>query len=270
MEQFKVDGELPPALKLGGKVRPINEYSIAYWDETHKKCTIGDRTSREKENVTVSFPVDKNGKLDVEKGQLPAVEQTAAVTNVKFEKEVRLLLGVIKIKDENGEVIGVRLPLLDYNGQLVISIKERDDLRDKETKRVKENGGKQWQQCRREPDAIYRNDPIDKLDGIGIKTRDKLNNVGIVYVSDLSKLDDDKILTIASFDPFLKETKLKCFRTLAMEALDMDAPKPRDFSTEKNPYQARYGDENWENEIDENTAKNTVLNLRNRGTLILL
>ena len=26
LEQFKVDGELPPALKLGGKVRPINEY----------------------------------------------------------------------------------------------------------------------------------------------------------------------------------------------------------------------------------------------------
>ena len=36
-----------------------------------------------------------------------------------------------------------------------------------------------------------------------------------------------------------------------MEALDMEAPKPRDFTMEENPYQAHYGDENWEEKIDE-------------------
>ena len=67
LEQFKVDGKFPPALKLEGKVRPIDEYSIAYWDESHKKYTIGDCTSRKKGNITVSFPVDKTVNLMLKK-----------------------------------------------------------------------------------------------------------------------------------------------------------------------------------------------------------
>ena len=97
---------------------------------------------------------------------------------------------------------------------------------------------------------IYRNDDVDELDGIGIKTKERLNQVGIVFVSDLMNLDDARIEFISSASgSSFKTDKLKAFRIFASEALNEDAPLPKDHSQEPNPYESMYGDQ-WKSIID--------------------
>ena len=129
---------------------------------------------------------------------------------------------------------------------------KRDKLQETEIADAKKKGGKPWLESMRVPDVIYRNDDVDELDGIGIKTKERLNQVGIVLVSDLMNLDDARIEFISSASgSSLKADKLKAFRTLSLEALNEDAPAlPKDHSQEPNPYESMYGDQ-WKSIIDQ-------------------
>ena len=50
LDEFKVNGVLPD-YSTKSKLTKVDEHKVGHWDETHSKCTIGDRGSRENSNV---------------------------------------------------------------------------------------------------------------------------------------------------------------------------------------------------------------------------
>ena len=58
----------------------------------HKKCRIGETGSRDSEGVYVTFP-RKDGNPDPEEGEHPKEKDRKKILNVKYEEEVRMMLG---------------------------------------------------------------------------------------------------------------------------------------------------------------------------------
>ena len=70
------------------------------------------------EDVICRFRRNKNGKLDKD-GAYRDVE--AKKVNCKYDKEIRLLLGVASIKHSDGRVEGKRAKLFSYTGKTIIT-----------------------------------------------------------------------------------------------------------------------------------------------------
>jgi hypothetical protein len=109
------------------KLPVLDQFQTAYWDETHKKCDAGGTSS--KLTYHVKFPRDNNGKLDL--------SGAGTYWKVKYESEVRLALGVAKVKLQNGEVEGRRAKPFVYSGKLLLSLKDFYIRRNLEIKRVR-------------------------------------------------------------------------------------------------------------------------------------
>ena len=103
------------------KLTPLCLYAIAWWDETHKKCTIGGQGAGLIDSY-YKFPRDANGKIDLENGKYS--EEEKVILQVKFENEVRLCLGVAVLMDQKGNKKGIRLEAYDYTGKMLLSIKD--------------------------------------------------------------------------------------------------------------------------------------------------
>ena len=67
------------------------------------------------------FRRNENGKLDGD-GTYQDIE--ANKVNCKYDKEIRLLLGVASIKYPNGRVEGKRATLFSYTGNAIITQKD--------------------------------------------------------------------------------------------------------------------------------------------------
>ena len=78
----------------------------------HKKCRIGETGSRDSEGVYVTFP-RTNGDPDPEGGKHD--DERKKILNVKYEEEVRMMLGVMKkeevIDEETGATVEVCVKL---------------------------------------------------------------------------------------------------------------------------------------------------------------
>ena len=109
LDQFKIDCVLPKWLDLTELVR-INPCKVSYWDEVHKKCICGTRGSRECDNQQVTFPKNEKGLVDIVDGTYDTLDNNTTrkrILDVKYAKEVRLCLGVIKVENEKGEIVGI-------------------------------------------------------------------------------------------------------------------------------------------------------------------
>ena len=88
----------------------INPCKVSYWDEVHKKCICGTRGSRECDNQQVTFPKNGKGLVDIVNGTYDTLDNNTTrkrILDVKYAKEVRLCLGVIKVENEKGEIVGI-------------------------------------------------------------------------------------------------------------------------------------------------------------------
>jgi hypothetical protein len=102
----------------------------------------------------------------------------------------------------------------------------------------------------REKGTVWENDPLSWLPDIGKKTQEKLNKSGIMTIMQLSCLDDDNCVQLAS------ECRYNQKRVMAWRDRCQDSyqgicpfPKGKDFVHEQiNPYLAKYGSE-WKNKI---------------------
>jgi hypothetical protein len=96
---------------------------VAVWDETHRKCVIGDGAAMAGRDQQLKFRRDASGKLN-DSGEYSEV--TSAYLNVKFEKEIRLCLGAVLVPGaDNGEVThGKMLKPFVYSGKLIITISD--------------------------------------------------------------------------------------------------------------------------------------------------
>jgi hypothetical protein len=95
----------------------------AWWDECHKKCTIGELGVKAEHHI--KFRCDKNNKLDLVNGTFDDAE--VHHVNVKYEQEVRQSFGcatMITTNSQGEEIrIGKTAKSFDYSTKTIISIK---------------------------------------------------------------------------------------------------------------------------------------------------
>jgi hypothetical protein len=247
------EGDNPPAYFDIRKLGSLSINQIGFWDETHKKCIIGEAAGKD---FCFIFPRDENGKIKIDGGVY--TETTKSQMNVKYENEVRLALGCGVVEKNGEEIAGRACDPFVYSSKVMITIKDRNKKRLLEMERVKglKTGGRRWVVDNRVEGTLYRNDPVTKLKGCGLVVKRKFEANGIEFLSDLRALDEDGVLAIVNASPELSLTKrqVSLFKERATNVIDEDAPEVMDYRNESNPYLARFGENQWENEIDSSVS----------------
>ena len=124
------DEENPPDCYNVKKLTPLDLSKIAWYDEMHKKCFLGfaaSRIGKGKENVSISFPRDANGKLDLQNGNYP--KDPKEIVQVKYEKECRFCFGVYLSKVDGVEEGRKISAVFDYTDKKIITRTEKTKLR---------------------------------------------------------------------------------------------------------------------------------------------
>ena len=193
LEYLKKDGSLPDYFNPE-KFPKIEVDQVVWWDETHKKCTIGGQ-GKNKETY-VRFPRDEHGKLDLETGRYDL--KPVVILNVKYEKEIRLCLGTAVMPDMDDSPMGVKADPLDYSGKMVKPIWFIEKIQDqlKEMARQSKGNGP-FVTCFREKNAIYEQDDVTVIRLLATATKEKLSRFGITTVAQVKNLSDETILGIA-------------------------------------------------------------------------
>ena len=181
------------------------------------------------------------------------------VLDVKYAKEVRLCLGVIKVENENGEIVGIRLPPFSYTGKWLISIDERADMWTASIYKAKtKEKAKDWKVSCRVVKRVYLDDDIKQLPNIGNVWKGKLNAIGIFKVCTLKALDNKQIHEYCKTTNFkVKEKELKKYVDIAQSSCNENMPLDIDHRKSENPYESKYGN-NWEEYCDKDALLNKV------------
>jgi len=215
---------------------------IAWWDETHRKCTIGSETAQAGRKLQIKFKRNEFGQIDLKEGTYTADDKIEM--NVKFPAEVRLCLGVATVWDPSGNEKGVMLKPFDYSGKIILSKKDYDRKVDDEIDRIRKLvGGKQagWIVSMREEGVLYSNDPLTALSGLGPATFKKLLDFDIVEVEDLAHQTDMDLDKLA-YHKVTTRRQLADWRDLcALACEEPPLPPDIDYRKQSNPYLARYG-----------------------------
>ena len=157
---------------------------------------------------------------------------------------------------EEGELQGIRIPIFNYTGKEILTIKKYEKKVEEEIERVKNlTDGKTagWIITSRPQDTIFHNDCVSVMKGIGMKTKEKLEIAGIRQVKDFISSDTSpdavasKLTSIADSSG-CSLTTIQKFHAQASNATPGSCPNDINYLNSDNPYQARYG-ERWEEEI---------------------
>ena len=114
----------------------------------------------------------------------------------KFEEEARMMLGVSMTRVKKGESFsteGVRCPLFDYTGKIIVGMGKWAKLLSQVIKEVKDKGNKTYWVSKINCPAgreIYELDNLLSVTRIGKKTASLLNSVGLFTVKDVNDLSD--------------------------------------------------------------------------------
>ena len=239
------NGSLPDCYNLG--VRDCTKLDVngtAWWDECHKKCTIGELGVQAEHHI--KFRRDKNNKLDLVNGKYDEAE--VHHVNVKYEQEVRQSFGCATTvtTNENGEEkrIGKTARSFDYSGKTIISIKAEDQNIKNEADRVRQLAmGSNWVFDPREKGAIFEQERTSVIPNIGPTLQKRLETFGILTVKQIKELTDDDILKMSRAPANrMGEKRLKTFRNLATASIPGPPPEIVDYRKCDNPYLAKYGD----------------------------
>ena len=227
---------------------------FVFFFSSHKKCHIGDvgsRIGKGKVDCSVLFPRDEDGLVDPIDGKIS--DERREVLNCKYEKEIRLALGVLMTRNQAQEKIGKRLNLFSYTEKTLITIKDRDKARTAQIRHVHtmpKNG--YWVESRREKGVLYRNDPIREIFGLGERSADVLQNkYKISTVNDLKELSEEKLNTIVREKALARFTPVRVagWVAIAKGCRDANAPEPIDHRKHTNPYVSKFGDNDWEHAL---------------------
>jgi hypothetical protein len=245
-------GNLPDKFNVA-KLTKMTINQIAFWDETHKKVRIG-KVGANGVKFQVRFKRTPEGKVDPENGTCLAKEGTQL--NMKYSEEVRLCLGVAKVKQPDGTDLGVRLPLFDYSGKVILTIKDFDKKLVEEQQRVKNLiGCAPWVVNNRGVGDFWEGESLVALKGIGTKTAEKLAEKGIGNIGDLKHCSDQQLKLLKGVGTGI--AKLTVLRLQVAGAFPGDPPgnllvNHKNNPEEPNPYKSRFGDL-WLDEIKKST-----------------
>jgi hypothetical protein len=139
---------------------------IGFWDEVHKKFWISN--VREGTSDYKEFPRNDDGKYNPNGKYKPEGESGGVVQTVKYEKEVRLCIGVAMKVNCVGEEEGIRLDPYDYSTMTILSINDYKDYKTNlinTVKKLSPSVGNGWMTSVRLPDVIYRSDDLKIMKG---------------------------------------------------------------------------------------------------------
>ena len=156
----------------------------------HYICEIKNVPVTTGNTYILEFKRDENGKLS-EDGKYR--DKNAVILNCKYDQEIRLMLGVAKVKLLDGKVIGRRAKPFSYTGKNIICNKDFQFHLQQEIQEIKntipdEHGKKgKWTVNLRDKDLIYDDDNLIVIKGISKAKMTILNNHGILKVKDLKE-----------------------------------------------------------------------------------
>jgi hypothetical protein len=228
---------------------------IAWWDETHRKCTIGGLSGAKE--YFLKFPRNESGSFDP-KGSY----STELVTQlkVKYCQEARLCLGVVALPKFNSpsngidnnetELVGKRLKPFVYSGKVILSISDWKKKEAAEIRRIKNlQRNPSWVLSIRPINSLYLDDGVHRVKSVGKSTATKLATAGINIVEDLINILDLSLSGVAEKSG-LSVTKIKSIRTIAIANVIHDrAPQEVDYRLAEDPYLAKFGPERRRIEI---------------------
>ena len=174
--------------------------------------------------------------------------------NVKYEKECRLGLGVAMVTplSQDGTPlpsVGRRCRPFDYSSKVMISVDDYKRLMQIEFQRVKSLKGRNgyWVSSSRDDTIPYYNDdPVSLLKGVGKKTAQLLQEMGIMNIGQLKQIEN--ISEIDNLPEGLSQKKLTQCYNEAKKASQENAPKSIDHRASSNPYRSKFGDD-WEMQL---------------------
>ena len=177
--------------------------------------------------------------------------------------------GVVS-SNEKEDFNGKRLPHFSYTNKEVLSISKFIRKMEEEMKRVRDliNGRiAGWVQSSRPVGAIYHEDIITEIPGVGAKTRNDLALAGVHKVKDLvcSELTDGETkerLTNISNKSRISIKRLYRLSAVASTALPDSPPPEINHQQADNPYLSRYGEENWEEQIKKVSGMSKYCDIR--------
>jgi len=253
----KDDAASIPACFDFAKLTPLSINQIAFWDETHRKCNLGDVGGH---GILYRYPRNEEGQLDLENGTY--AEEKAQV-KAKYENECRLCIGVAAVDDSSG----VRLEAFDYTGKKIVTRKVYEKARESAMKAVQQGGkSHHWCPSAREAGKVYTDDPMSVLTGIGSKgAQPKWQSCDIGTIGELLEADDKAREDDGYFVELLGELKeqgigkntkksVVGWSEAVAEARQRFGGElqQNDYRTEENPFQARADVEggDWEKDLD--------------------
>ena len=236
----KYDGALQGKLSLD---------QIVWWDETHQKCLIG--MQNPSKAFYILFPRNKQGRIDVDNGENS--KERKFVLNVKYEKECRLGLGVTMVTPLGPDSTplsseGRRCHPFDYSSRVMISMDDYQRLLKFEFQRIKslkdQNG--YWIKSIHDSNIPYYNDdPLSKLKGVGKKTSQLLQEIGVNTIGELKKTE---VSQVENLPEKLTPKRLTQYYNEAQKASDKNAPKMIDHRVASSLYKSKFGDD-WEKHL---------------------
>jgi hypothetical protein len=148
----ETDPDLLPPYFMLPSIGPLSIYQIAFWDETRRKCEIGDTTS----DTQTQFLRDEAGQVNLIIGKLRETQQKKF--NAKYDNENRYGLGVAMVAEGTGK----RAKPYDYTNKKLVTIKEWQERVNAEIERVKKltDSGELWVTGKREAGEFYLEDPV--------------------------------------------------------------------------------------------------------------
>ena len=213
----------------------------------HKDCFIGD--FREGAEYQLRFKRSDDGKLNMDDGEY---REEKLELQVKYAKQVRFSFGVA-MKGEEGSETGHRLEPYDYTGKMILTMPKFEKMIQEEIKRVKNlpRDSKGWNSNQRAANALYRDDPVTKVNRLGTVSAGLLEPHGISVVSDLLALkDDDGEYDTDTIEKIVKETKgvgkdglIGWIDYCHANIVEGEVPDVEYYIDAANPYEAKYGTE---------------------------
>ena len=218
----------------------------AFWDEIHPVCRIGGRAPGPQSKIQRQFLRDINTqKLVPLYGINGDYSEPTKWAKVKYDKEIRLSLGCCLGKDEQGNLIGKRLPVFDYTNKWVVTITQfEEECIPRQIHKIREKGPKRgWVEGERTvDDGIFDKDPVSIISGIGKSKVAVLARMGVKTVEQLARLRRSRINKLIQTRGVTREkvsTWIECAQSASMGAW---VNKTIDHRKAANPYRSRYGD----------------------------
>jgi len=209
-----------------------------------------------------SFKRDEDGKLS-DTGTYRSDLLTK--TSFKYPEQARFSFGVARVKKIGATTtVGLRCDLIDYTMRNIVTEEVYQKHIKDECNRVRSLTSETstiWTKDPRPKNIVWEEDDIAKMPGAGGKKGKLLVSAGITKVNQLKSQTDEQLLTFANNTAGISFgflTKLRDTHTL-----EGTCPhQHKDYRKEPNPYLAKYGEDEWRNEIEKTVFMKKYMSIR--------